>query len=134
LIFRNKNTYIYFFLVLISNQRYFQPYVMPYFMKKYFLSILTLLIPIFLYCQSDSTKNDYIRNIPFDTEFIGSLNIYVLTNAIYSKQALLDSIEGTVYIAFRVNKDGTISNSKIERGELEDLDLKIMFEKQKCDN
>jgi TonB family protein len=58
-------------------------------------------------------------------EFVGGIEAmmkYINTNAIYTKQAIKDSIEGNVFISFWVTKDGTISNPVIVRGLNHDLD------------
>jgi TonB family protein len=50
------------------------------------------------------------------------LQKFILDNAEYPQTAIDDSIEGTVYIQFTINKDGSVSNPRIMRGVRYDLD------------
>lgn len=103
---------------------------MPYFMKNIGLLLIMLTTSSFLYCQTDTTAEDecdysgfiFVEAMP---EFVGgheSLMKYINTNAIYTNQAIKDSVEGTVYVSFWVESDGRISNTRILRGLRHDLD------------
>lgn len=85
----------------------------------------------FLYCQTDTTKKDESDNLFFDPfvdsmpEFIGgdeSLRKYINTNALITKNAIKDNIEGTVYVSFWIESDGRVSNTRVLRGLSHDLD------------
>ena len=95
-------------------------------MTKLFLSIFISIMPIFLYCQDTTKSGDLLLiSVEKNAEFFGgneALQKYVNTNAIYTKQAIKDSIEGIVVVNFLVTKEGTISNSKVVRGIHHDLD------------
>lgn len=47
---------------------------------------------------------------------------FFLENIEYPESAIHDSIEGTVYVQFVINVDGSVSNPKIVRGVRDDLD------------
>lgn len=60
-----------------------------------------------------------IENLP---EFGGDLSKFIADSTLYPQKALDDSISGTVYVLFLINKDGTTSDHKILKGIREDLD------------
>ena len=92
---------------------------MPYFMKKLLLSILLLVIPNILYCQIDITVTEKMPSYIGGEE---ALMKYINTNAIYTNKAIKDSIEGTVWVSYWINIDGSVSDPKIVRGLHHDLD------------
>ncbi len=103
--------------------------VMPYFMMRFGLLLIMLMSSSFLHSQTDTTEADnsieIITAVERMPEFIGgneALMKYVNTNALYTKQAIKDSIEGTVFVSFWIETDGTVSNPKILRGLSPDLD------------
>jgi TonB family protein len=54
------------------------------------------------------------------------LTTFIRDNLVYSKNAVDKGIEGTVYISFIVNKDGSISDPKLLRGIDPDLDAEAI--------
>jgi TonB family protein len=107
---------------------------MPYFMMKF--SFVLLLIPFFSYCQTDTTGKsdpteiiDAIESMPRFPGEGESLWKYVNTNSIYTRQAIDEGIEGTVFVQFWIERDGSISNPKVIRSlshELDSISLNIV--------
>lgn len=67
-------------------------------------------------------------------EFNGNLIEYLCENITYPDSAKIKGIEGTVYVIFIVEKDGTISNTEVIRGVSEELDneaLRVISEMPK---
>ncbi|HLO91751.1 MAG: energy transducer TonB [Chloroflexota bacterium] len=95
-----------------------------------------LLQPFLLISQNDKpiTRNDTLVGITLDStimvsvtkpQFPGgnkSLSEYLNKKINYTPDAVIDKIEGTVYISFIVNEDGTIGNVRIIKGIYPSLD------------
>jgi TonB family protein len=108
--------------MLLTPSRKLASNVMPYFMMKLLLTFLIILTPNFLYCQTDTTRVEntivFIGGIEKMPEFIGGNE----SLRKYTNQASKDGIEGIVYISFWIERDGTVSNTKVIRGLRQDLD------------
>jgi len=66
--------------------------------------------------QNDNEVFTVVENSP---EFKGghaALSDYMKSVVVYPEQAKKDKIEGTIYITFVVEKDGSVSNAKVLRG------------------
>lgn len=60
---------------------------------------------------------------------VESLWRYVNTNSVYTRQAIKEGIEGTVFVEFWIERDGSISNPRVIRGlshELDSISLSII--------
>ncbi|OAV67794.1 hypothetical protein Barb6_02247 [Bacteroidales bacterium Barb6] len=110
--------------------------------KKIFILTMTL----FSICATaqirDTTEELIITYIGDPPVFKGDLKDYIKNNINYPQNALIDSIEGTVYVYFNIDETGLTKDHKILRGIRCDLDNEalriceqITFEKpamQKC--
>jgi protein TonB len=92
-------------------------------MVKYCNLLFLLLCGILVYGQdNDSIYRDelvtYIESAPL---FKGDLAEFIAGNIKYPKTAQRDSLEGTVFISYWVDRDGSTINHKIEKGVRKDL-------------
>jgi protein TonB len=55
-------------------------------------------------------------------EFPGNINKYLADNIVYPNDAKANNIQGTVYVTFVVEKDGSVSGVKVLRGVATSLD------------
>ena len=51
---------------------------------------------------------------------------YMMENVIYPETAKEQGIQGTVYVSFIVEKDGSITNTKVKRGVEKSLDKEAL--------
>ena len=65
-----------------------------------------------------------LQNMP--VHFRGSLREVITSNLSYPRSAVLDSLEGTVYIAFIVDTNGITKNHCVLRGVRFDLDQETL--------
>ncbi len=79
-----------------------------------------------LYSQDDSpniSPNDKVFTIvQQQPKFPGDINRWLLDHINYPQQAKMDNIQGTVYVSFIVEEDGSVSNVKVLRGVDNNLD------------
>ena len=71
-------------------------------------------------CQQDSIQE---MGYPFEDvpEFKGDLRQFVKRNIVYPESAVLDSIEGKVYVKYLVDTSGKTKNHTVVKGIREDL-------------
>lgn len=96
--------------------------------KKVFILLLVLLWVPFLHSQNnDSTSHNelitYIESAPL---FKGCLTKFIADNIKYPKTAQMDSLEGTVFVSYWINVDGSTINHKIEKGIRKDLNTEAL--------
>lgn len=98
-------------------------------MIKFGLILILLLTPYFLYCQTDTTKKASPTELVWEIDQMPRYNggsesmcRYINTNALYTRQAIKDGVEGTVFVSFWIEKDGGVSNIIVVRGLRQDLD------------
>jgi len=112
-------------------------------MKRLFIFTATLLLCCSAFSQESKTSNPKTENtIMMDTggvklpEFpngVDSLISFLSTNLRYPKEAEKTGIEAKVIVSFVVNKDGSISNVKVEKSKLKNgLFNNITKKAQKC--
>jgi len=97
------------------------------YMKK-ILFLFSVLVPLWLQAQSADPKDGIapsqtetplytiVESMP---EFPGGENAmmnYLATNIVYPGQAIDNNIEGSVYVSFIVETDGSVSNVEVLRG------------------
>ena len=85
------------------------------------LSLLVNFILSFTYSFAQNNDNDSTYFIAFDTppEYIGGdaeRKKFMKENIKYPEDILSLGIQGTVYVSFVIEKDGSITNSKILKG------------------
>ncbi len=89
-------------------------------MKKIVFLFVALLGCVNLYSQDDSpnvSPNDKVFTIVQQQPiFRGDINKWLVDNIQYPQQAKIDNIQGTVYVSFIVEENGSVSNVKILRG------------------
>lgn len=93
-------------------------------MKKLFLLVLMALLAVPAFAQSEgntkSSKDDVVFvQVEQSAEFPGgnsAMQQYLVKNIHYTKKARKNNIEGTVYVNFIVEKDGSISNARVIKG------------------
>ena len=99
-------------------------------MRLYFIALLSLMCLKASFAQetnknalpNDSTiYGNYIVDQPAQIS-MAELNNHVSKNIKYPANAYLKGIEGTVYVQFVVEKDGSITNVKVKKGVNEELD------------
>lgn len=77
--------------------------------------------------NNDSTSNNelitYIESAPL---FKGCLTKFIADNIKYPKTAQMDSLEGTVFVSYWINVDGSTINHKIEKGIRKDLNTEAL--------
>lgn len=101
-------------------------------MKKIILFIaLISLTSCSLFQKNSVTSNMEVPEgeIEIQPEFPGGgekLYEFITTNTLYPKKAKKEGIEGTVYVQFIVEKDGSLSNIKILRGINESCDQEVL--------
>ncbi len=95
--------------------------------------LLTLLMLIFISSISFSQEIEdeeesedaifiYVNRMPRFPGGNDSLRTYITENIIYPEQAQIQNIQGTVYLRFVVEKDGSIGPVQLQRGIHELLD------------
>ena len=105
-------------------------------MMKFSFLLILIIASLFSYCQTDTVKKyepteivDALESMPYFAGERESLSKYVNTNSIYTRKAIKEGVEGTVFIQFWIEKDGSISNPKVIRGlshELDSISLNII--------
>ncbi|HTA26410.1 MAG TPA: energy transducer TonB, partial [Bacteroidia bacterium] len=89
-------------------------------MKRIVFLLVALLGYVNLYSQDDSpnvSPNDKVFTIvQQQPKFPGDINKWLVDNIQYPQQAKMDNVQGTVYISFIVEEDGSVSNVKVLRG------------------
>lgn len=86
-------------------------------MKTYYILILLLFFPIYLIAQEED--KDFFVIVEQQPEPIGGMKAFykhVSENLVYPEQARRMGVEGTVYLQFVVDKDGSLTDVKVIRG------------------
>lgn len=101
------------------------------------MTVRALLLPLFaltlFYCQN---TNAQIKNPDVLPEFPGGLEKmyeYLGQNLTYPTEAKDKQVEGKVYIWFVIEEDGSISNVKAEKSELESPHKNVQKAKKECE-
>lgn len=79
--------------------------------RKYFSFSLVFILFILISCEPD--------NLNSDSSFVGGtpqLQYFIQNNIQYPQDAIEQNIQGKVYVKFVVEKDGTVSYVKIDKG------------------
>lgn len=79
--------------------------------------------------QTPETSEEIFTIVEDQPTFPGgseSLSQYLSNNLQYPETAYNNKVEGTVYVTFVVEKDGTVSNVKIRRGIHPDCDAEVI--------
>lgn len=66
--------------------------------------------------QADANDNKVFTIVQQKPEFQGDINTWLSNNLVYPKQAIDSNIQGTVYVSFIVERDGSVSGTKVIRG------------------
>lgn len=93
-------------------------------MKKSLFLLLLLLVPIAMLnaqpiSDSTDTESEVFVVVEVSPQYPGGLDalmVFLSTNIVYPKEAMDNGFQGTVYVSFIVEKDGSISTVKVLRG------------------
>lgn len=72
--------------------------------------------------ETGSDPNEVYTIVQQAPKFPGNINTWLSDNIAYPSDAKKDSIQGTVYVSFVVEKDGSVSGVKVLRGDNKLLD------------
>ena len=79
------------------------------------------------YSQNKPGNNDKVYTIAqVKPTFIGDFNKYLSDDIVYPKDAKDNHVEGTVYVSFIVEKDGSVDSVKVTRGYSHSLDAEAI--------
>ncbi len=89
-------------------------------MRAYLLIIISFLISFSIYAQDNDVNSTFKTNaVEVLPQYPGGENAmykYISENVNYPKLAVEEAIQGTVYVGFIIEKDGSISNIETLRG------------------
>lgn len=92
-------------------------------MKKVFAFSLIILGFTSLYAQGTIDTNKVFTIVQQKPEFpAGDFNKWLADNIVYPQDAIAKNLEGTVYVSFIVERNGTVTNAKVLRGVDKSLD------------
>lgn len=90
-------------------------------MKKYLAAFL--FFPAFIHAQDTSKANnqvyEFVQQMP---KFNGDVPTYISDHFVYPQEAMDKGVQGTVYVSFIVEKDGSITRTHVMRGVEHSLD------------
>lgn len=87
-----------------------------------FLTLIFLAFTINAQCQVNNSEDLLITYIEESPKFDGDLNQFIQHQLQYPKHAVMDSIEGTVYISFWIDTLGLTYDIEIAKSVRYDLD------------
>lgn len=91
--------------------------------KHCMILIFTFSTILFCYSQESDTIFELGQGVVDGNPiFDGDLNSFIKNNIIYPKNAVLDSVEGNVYISFWIEINGFTTDHKVLKGVRDDLD------------
>jgi TonB family protein len=91
-------------------------------MKKIFIFCFILSGYASLYSQSKIDTNKVFTIVQHPPVFPGNSNTWLSENIVYPAAAKSNNIQGTVYVNFIVERDGSVSNIKLLKGAEKSLD------------
>ncbi len=98
-------------------------------MKKAFLTLLITVVAFTVYAQSDTLANKIYLAVDKAPEFPGGIPgfaSYVAKNIRYPLQSGMRGKQGKVVVTFVIEKDGSITNSKVLRTVAKDIDAEVL--------
>jgi periplasmic protein TonB len=89
-------------------------------MKKYVVLCCVLLGVTAAYSQDVKVANDNSEKVYYTTDvrpqFPGDVNKYFTDNIVYPSDAKANKVQGTVYVNFIIEKDGSVTGAKVIKG------------------
>jgi len=99
-------------------------------MKYIFATLILACVTVFSQqVSAQETNNEIFTIVEESPTFPGgnqAISAFLSQNLVYPQSALKDKIEGTVYVTFVVEKDGSVSNVKIIQGIHPDCDAEVI--------
>lgn len=77
----------------------------------------------------DADTDQVFQVVEVDPEFPGGIEAlykYMVDNVKYPEKAKADKIEGRVFVAFVIEKDGSVTNAKVVRGVSDEIDAEAL--------
>ncbi len=77
----------------------------------------------------DADTDQVFQVVEVDPEFPGGIEAlykYMVDNVKYPEMAKADKIEGRVFVAFVIEKDGSVTNAKVVRGVSDEIDAEAL--------
>lgn len=79
--------------------------------------------------SQDVNTEEVVSIAEVDPEFPGGIEAlykYMVDNVKYPEKAKADKIEGRVFVAFVIEKDGSVTNAKVVRGVSDEIDAEAL--------